>query len=89
MLKGTGFIVVTPSNPRFDGQEFDKLEEAQEQANEAAHQTGKAIIYAPALIVKPRREMAITQPSELLKQIGTAALPAGEKVRDVPNVPAV
>lgn len=83
MLKGTGFIVVTPSNPRFDGQEHATIEEAQENASELAYQAGKAIIYAPIAVVKPKRETAITQPSELLKQAGLAVLPAGAKVGDV------
>lgn len=87
MLKGTGFIVISPKNPRFDGQEHEKVEDAQESANELAYQDGKAIIYAPMAIVKPRRETAITQPSELLKQAGFTALPAGQKVGDVPPEP--
>lgn len=87
MLKGTGFIVVTPSNPRFDGQEHATIEEAQESASELAYQAGKAIIYAPIAVVKPKRETAITQPSELLKQAGFSALPAGQKVGDVAPEP--
>lgn len=84
MLKGTGFIVVSPNSPRFDGEEHATIEAAQEAASELAYQQGRAIIYAPVAVIKPRRETTITQPSELLKQIGAAALPAGAPVADVP-----
>lgn len=73
MLKGEGFIVVSPKNPRFDGVEHKTPEEAQEAASELAYQDGRAIIYAPISVVKPKRETAITQPSALLSQIGLTA----------------
>lgn len=79
MLKGEGFIVIDPKNPRFSGMEHATTEAAQEEANDVAYGSGKAIIYAPIGIVKPKRDVVVATPTELLKQVmGVNALPAGE-----------
>src|SRR4051812_425773 len=42
MLKGTGFIVIDPSNPRFDGEEITELDDARNHANNVAYKNGVA-----------------------------------------------
>lgn len=83
MLKGKGFIVVDPSNPRFAGEEYENFDEAKDVASNASYASGAgmAIIYAPVLVLKPKRETAQSQPSELLKQLG---LPSGQAVGALP-----
>ena len=69
MLKGTGFIVINPAAPRFDGEEIADLEEARNHANNVAYQNGVAIIYAPITVMRPKREVAESAPSKLLQQL--------------------
>lgn len=82
MLTGKGFIVIDPNQPRFDGQEFEKVEDAEERASGVAYQGGKAIIYAPIGVVKPKRDTLTAVPSDLLKQISARdkSLPTGTPV---------
>lgn len=81
MLKGKGFIVVAPAQPRFDGEEYEQIEDAQERASEVAYLHGSAIIYAPIGAVKPKRETLTAVPSQLLKQINVdKGLAAGAPV---------
>lgn len=83
MLKGKGFIVVAPAQPRFDGEEYEQIEDAQERASEVAYQQGSAIIYAPIGVVKPKRDTLTAVPSALLKQINVdKGLPAGAPVAE-------
>jgi hypothetical protein len=70
MLKGKGFIVIDPKNPRFTGEEYETVELAAEEGTNVAYQSGIAIVYAPVRIMKPRRETVSSEPSELLKQLG-------------------
>ena len=55
-----------------------------EEANDIAYSAGRAIIYAPVGVVKPKRETITAQPSELLKQVAErmrqAELPSGQAV---------
>lgn len=77
MLEGNGFIVMDPKNPRFSGREHKDLDTAQEEANEIAYASGKAIIYAPALILKPDRPTLAATPTALLEQaLGKRAIAA-------------
>jgi hypothetical protein len=84
MLTGAGFLVIDPKNPRFTGQEYATKEAAEEEANDVAYASGRAIIYVPIAVVRPKREIVTSQPSELLKQImrdsaQVASIPAPEK----------
>lgn len=88
MLEGKGFIVIDPKNPRFTGVEYGDMTKAEEEAQDVAYSSGRAIIYAPISVIRPKREVAVSQPSELLKQLGTRTgeptqLPAGELVKTV------
>lgn len=80
MLKGKGFIVVDPANPRFAGEEFEDITDAQDAANNVAYtsQAGYALVYAPIATVRPKREVAISQPSALLKQLQLENKPVAE-----------
>lgn len=80
MLKGTGFIVIDPADPRFSGDEHEDMEEAKLVGSNLAYQSraGYIIVYAPIAVMRPKRETADTIPSKLLQQIGTRELGAGD-----------
>lgn len=75
MLKGKGFIVIDPKNPRFTGEEHEDFEAAKDEGSNIAYQSGVAIVYAPVLVMKPKRETAQSQPSDLLKQLSLPGQP--------------
>lgn len=81
MLTGKGFIVVDPKNPRFAGEEFKTVEEAQAEGSNIAYQSGVAIVYAPVAVLRPKRDLAISTPSDLLKQLST---PTGKPLVEIP-----
>lgn len=71
MLKGNGFIVIVPSQPRLDVEEHQNKEDAENEAAQAAHVHGMAIIYVPLAVVRPKRETVSSEPSKLLQQINS------------------
>lgn len=82
MLKGTGFIVIDPAEPRIPAEEIANKDDAEIAGSNIAYQSraGYSIIYAPIAVMRPQRPVATSQPSELLKSAGLVAIPAVNQV---------
>ena len=84
-LKGSGFIVIVPSQPRdlVNVEEHEKVEDAEAEASDKAYQFGTAIIYAPIAVIRPKRDTVTSVPSKLMQQLeARKGLAAGGEVKE-------